>query len=431
MQITGWIPKSLQILPSAKRDVVLLAVVFTFNFFNFSSWLHLGRVATSPSAFFPWLYGLIGLLPLVWRNRAPITVFATQWVLAVAAWPWISEYIPVVGIPVALYAVSFHCSRTASSLALAASLIPSGLDAYSVSFRTAHSTSSALVAFISNELFLTLMAVGAWFLGRSAGASQRHQQHLEHEQKISQESEVLADERRKIARELHDIVSHSVTVILVQANGAAFIADTDFGHITESDFDRIKQSLAHITTTGTQTMAELRRLLEVLETGDGSRDDSELKPQPGLADVTTLLASVRNSGMPVEAHVEGLPRELDPSVDLTAYRIVQEGLTNILKHAGKDANPRLYLIWNSQSLLIQIDNDINSAEAPCESALSVGRGLVGLRERAHAVGGTLTAGPRHKAGYRLAATLPFSTSETSMISDTSSQPHDGQGKVSA
>jgi signal transduction histidine kinase len=245
---------------------------------------------------------------------------------------------------------------------------------------------------------------------------------------------LLTGERRKIARELHDIVSHSVTVILLQANGAACIADTDFAQITDSDFVRIKQSLAHITTTGTQTMAELRRLLEALDTGNATRDAvgiSELKPQPGLADLTTLLASLRITGMPVTAHVEGTPRDLDPSVDLTAYRIVQEGLTNILKHAGKDANPRLRLAWKSQSLLIQIDNDTNSAETPRKSALSIGRGLVGLCERAHAVGGNLHAGPHHEGGYRLIATLPFSTPEISLVSGTSSQPHEDQGKVSA
>jgi signal transduction histidine kinase len=435
MRIPGWIPKSIQIPPSAKWDVVLLLGLFLFNFFNFSSWLHLGQVAINPWSLFPWLYGFVGLFPLVWRNRAPMAVFITQWVLAVAASPFMAEYVPVVGIPVALYAVSFHCKRNASLLALAASFVPAGLDAYAVSSNASHSAlNAALVAFMSNALFLTLMAIGAWILGRSLRESQRHQRHLEHEQEIARKIEVLTEERRKIARELHDIVSHSVTVILMQANGAACVADTDFAQITDSDFAQIKQSLAHITTTGGQTMAELRRLLEVLETGNATRDAvgiSGLEPQPGLADLTTLLASLRITGMPVTAHVEGTPRDLDPGVDLTAYRIVQEGLTNILKHAGKDANPSLRLVWNSQSLLIQIDNDTNFAEAPRKSALSIGRGLVGLRERVHAVGGSLSAGPHYKGGYRLIATLPFSTPEISLASDTPSHPHEDQGKVSA
>jgi signal transduction histidine kinase len=111
--------------------------------------------------------------------------------------------------------------------------------------------------------------------------------------------------------------------------------------------------------------------------------------------------------MPVTVHEEGTPRELDPSVDLAAYRIAQEGLTNILKHAGKDANPQLRLLWGAESLIIQIDNGTNLAEAPGGPALGVGHGLMGLRERAHAVGGHLHAGAHRGVGYRLIATLPF------------------------
>jgi signal transduction histidine kinase len=428
MKFPGWIPKNIPLPPSAKWDMILLPTLFLFNFFSFSSWLHLSHATIHPWLVFPWLYGLVGLFPLAWRHRAPIIVFVTQWVVAVAAWPFMSEYVPVVGIPVALYAVSFYRSRRVSLLTLAASFISSGVAAYAVSFKVPHPTvNAALVAFISNFLFFTIVAIGAWSLGRSIGVSQRHQQHLEREQEMAREIEMLTAERRKIARELHDIVSHSVAVILLQANGAACIADTDFGQITESDFAKIKQSLAHVTATGTQTMAELRRLLWVLETGDAAADavgSSELKPQPGLADLTTLLASLRISGMPVVAHVEGIPQDLDPSVNLIAYRIVQEGLTNILKHAGKDASPRLRLAWKSQSLLIQIDNDTNSAEKFRTSALSVGRGLIGLRERAHAIGGSLNAGPLHKGGYRLTATLPISAPEISLVLGASSQPHE-------
>jgi signal transduction histidine kinase len=224
-----------------------------------------------------------------------------------------------------------------------------------------------------------------------------------------------------------------VAVILLQANAAAFIADTDFAQITDTKFAQIKQSLVHIRTVGKQTMAELRRLLLVLETSDAAHHavgTSELKPQPGLADLTTLLTSLRATGMPVTAHIEGAPRDLDASVDLTAYRIVQEGLTNILKHAGKDANPRLHLSWKPQSLLIQIDNDTNFTETSHKSTLSVGRGLMGLSERARAVGGNLNAGS-YKGGYRLIATLPFSKPEISLGSGISSQPDENQGKVPA
>jgi signal transduction histidine kinase len=442
MKLLGWIRKRIRIPPSAKWDKFLLPAVFLYNCFLFSSWLELGNLATHPWLILAWLYGLVGLFPLVWRDEAPLAIFITQWVIAVAALPFMREYTPVAGIPVALYAVSVHHRRKTSLIALLASFIPSELGITVAFFGDHYPTRTAAIqASIPNAVFLALLAGGAWGAGRVSRATKLHvrrlerkRERLERERETAREVEALAEERRKIARELHDIVSHSVTVILLQANGAACIADIDFTEITDVEFSQIKQSLVHIAATGTQTMAELRRLLEVLETGEVTHDAagiSEFKPQPGLADLPPLLISLRDTGMLVTTHVEGTPRDLDPSVDLTAYRIVQEGLTNVLKHAGKDAKPRLRLVWKSQSLLIQIDNYTHSAKVPHTSALSVGRGLIGLRERAHAVGGNLNAGPHQEGGYRLIATLPFSTSEITLISGTASRPHEDQGKVSA
>jgi signal transduction histidine kinase len=234
----------------------------------------------------------------------------------------------------------------------------------------------------------------------------------------------LAAERRRIARELHDIVSHAVTVIVLQAAGAARVAETDFAQVT--------RSLAHIETAGKQAMAELRRLLGVLADSDPASDAAGvdgLKPQPGLADLTELLDSLRAAGMPVALQVAGLRRELDSSLDLTAYRIVQEGLVNVLKHAGKDSNPRLGLVWKPQSLLIQIENDTNFPTVHHAQPFSGGRGLVGLRERAHAAGGDLDAGP-YQGGYRLTATIPFATPGVSSAARGSTQSRGEQGKVS-
>jgi signal transduction histidine kinase len=333
-----------------------------------------------------------------------VTVFTIQCLLTVAAWPFMPLYTPVVGVPVALYAVSVHRSKKVSLLALLASLIPNGLAA-AASFRTESPPTDQLVSFISNAVFFVIVAGGAWGLGRVSRASRRHVQHLERERETVREA--VTAERRRIARELHDIVSHAVTVIVLQAAGAARVADTDFAQVT--------QSLTHIETMGKQAMAELRRLLGVLEASNPTHHTAgtgELGPQPGLADLTELLTSLQTTGMPLTIHVEGTRRNLDPSVDLAAYRIVQEGLTNVLKHAGKDSNPRLRLIWEAHSLLIQIDNDTNLTQAHREQTLSIGRGLAGLRERVHAASGHLHAGPHHKGGYRLTATLPLASSES-------------------
>jgi signal transduction histidine kinase len=428
MKIPGWIPKDAHTPLSAKREALLLAVLYLLNCFSFSSWSHLGEVGTKPWLLLVWLYGLAMLVPLVWRDRAPMAVFTAQWVLTVAAWPIMPEYTPVAGIPIALYAVSVHCSRRTSLLALLASFIPNGIAA-AVAFRTWPDFSQQISVFTSSAVFLVLVAVGAWGAGCLTQASELHVQHLEHEQEVAREAEVLAAERRRIARELHDIVSHAVTVIVLQAAGAARIADTNFTQVI--------QSLAHIETTAKQTMTELRRLLGVLEASDcanPARDIDEFGPQPGLANLTELLTSFRATGMPVTLHTEGTPGDLDPSVDLTAYRIVQEGLTNVLKHAGKHANPQLWLIGEAHSLLIQIDNGTNLAEANRRQVTSVGHGLAGLHERAQAVGGELRTGPHHGGGYRLTATLPLATSAARGVSSTTvaracTQGGMDQGKV--
>jgi signal transduction histidine kinase len=424
MKNSGWIPSTIHMSQSVKRETLLILAIFTCNVLFFSAYAHLGQVSTKPWLLFVWLYGLISLVPLGWRDRAPRLVFATQWIFQVISWPIVFHYIPVFGILIALYAVTVHYGRKVSVLVLLTTLIPIGIS-LAAEFKLA-----GLVPTMINGFFFVVATGWAWGLGRMIRSRQRHVLELERERETAREAEALAAERRRIARELHDIVSHAVTVILMQATGAACVSDTDFTQITDADFAQIKQSLANIKTTGRQTMAELRRLLWVLETGDPASDAvgiGGLAPQPGLADLPKFLTSLRDAGMQVSYQVVGTPRDLDPSVDLTAYRIMQEGMTNVLKHASKNSNPRLRLVWNPQNLLIQIDNDTNPADAHSEQAFSGGRGLAGLRERARAVGGSLDAGPHHEGGYRLTAALPASPSEVS----ASTLGRVDQGKVSA
>ena len=420
MRIAGWVSESIPVPPRMKQDVLLLLALYTFNCLSFSAWVKLGQVPSHPWLLLEWLYGLAALIPLLWRDRAPMTVLGTQWVFTVAAWPMMPHYIPAVGIPVALYAVSVQCSRKISFLALLTSFIPSAVAA-AASYKTA-----GVNSLVTNGVFFFVSVGWAWGLGRLTQAGRRNIQVLERERESAWEAEVLAAERRRIARELHDIVSHAVTLIVLQAAGAARVAETDFAQVT--------RSLGHIETAGKQAMAELRRLLGVLsdsDPGSAVHGIDGLQPQPGLADLTELLASLRAAGMPVTMQVTGIPRELDSSLDLTAYRIVQEGLVNVLKHAGKDANPRLQLIWKPHSLLIQIDNDMNVAKRQAGQPLSGGRGLVGLRERAHAAGGDLDAGPCREGGFRLTATIPFATPGVSSVPRVASQGRGEQGKVLA
>ncbi len=398
MKAPDWTSKNNYMASPAKWDTLLLPALFFFNCFTFSAWLDLAQAGTKPWLILVWLYGLVGLIPLIWRDRAPRTVLMTQCVLTALAWPIMPHYTPAVSVPVALYAVSAHCSRRASLLAMVASFIPTTLAA-SVAFRVYTDPRDQLASFTGNMVFLVLMTLAAWGAGRVTQASQRHVHKLEQERKTAREA-VFA-ERRRIARELHDIVSHAIAVIILQAAGAARVADTHFS--------QVKQSLAHIETTGRQAMVELQRLLGVLDAAEPAAfvaGAGDLGPQPGLGELPALLTSLRATGMSVTVDIEGTPRRMDPSVDLAAYRIVQEGLTNALKHAGKNADPRLCLVWETDHLMLQIDNATRPDGVHPEQ-LSCGRGLVGLRERAHAVGGHLAAGPHHDDRYRLTATLPL------------------------
>lgn len=407
MNLLVWAPKDRQTSLSMKRDAVLFAMLYLFNWFTFSAYPQLIHVAVKPWLPLAWLYGLTALVPLLWRNKAPMTVFIAQSILTVIAWPFMSLYTPVVGIPIALYAVASRCNKRLSLPALLISLIPNGLAATAAGL-----AAKQISTFVSSVVFLVLASIGAFIAGRLTQASHRHIEYLEREQAASREAEervqaavreaeVIAAERRRIARELHDSISHAVTVIVLLASGAAQIIDTSA--------EQAKQSLVSIATTAKEAMDELRRLLTVL--GSGSTNDAVsrngLGLQPGLAGLPALLDSVRATGMSITVHSEGEECALPASVEEAAYRIVQEGLTNVLKHASKDAKPQLRLVWETESLLIQIDNGTGLAEVVQLQTTTGGWGLRGLRERVDSTGGYLNAQPHAGVGFRLTAILPL------------------------
>jgi signal transduction histidine kinase len=204
--------------------------------------------------------------------------------------------------------------------------------------------------------------------------------------------EAVAAERAAIARELHDVVAHHMSVMVVQAGAARAVGARDPAAAAEA--------LRQIEASGRTGLAEMRRLLEVLkaeEDGDGRA------PQPGLARLGELLDAMRASGLPVEAVVEGAPRALSPGVDLSAYRIVQEALTNSLRHAG-GASARVVVRYEPDALGLEIADD--GPGPPEDSEASGGHGLIGMRERVQLFGGELEAGPRPGGGFLVRARLP-------------------------
>ncbi len=206
--------------------------------------------------------------------------------------------------------------------------------------------------------------------------------------------EAVADERARIARELHDMVGHALNVMVIQSGGAQRVFD--------SKPDAARESLASIETTGRQALTDMERMLGILRESDVT--DGSLGPQPGLADVDALAKRVAGAGLPVDVTVEGTPVALPASIDLSAYRIIQEALTNALKHAGPArASVRIRFAADGVEVEITDDGSGPAAGAPGQR----GRGLIGMQERVALFGGDLDAGPRAGGGFRVRARLPY------------------------
>jgi signal transduction histidine kinase len=251
-------------------------------------------------------------------------------------------------------------------------------------------------------LYNLLFALVAFFAGRAVHNRRASTRALE-ERALAAEAnqralaeQAVADERRRIARELHDVVAHHVSVMGVLATGARRV----LGRRPEA----ADEALTTIENTSRTTLRELRRLLDVLRTE--AEPAAELEPQPGLAGLHTLVEQVCEAGLPVGLSVDGQPRGLDPGVALTVYRIVQEALTNALKHAGR-ATAEVRLRFGVYWLTVEVvDDGRGPAPGRGGSGRPVGHGLVGMRERVSLYGGTLRTGPRPGGGYRVYAKIP-------------------------
>jgi signal transduction histidine kinase len=207
----------------------------------------------------------------------------------------------------------------------------------------------------------------------------------------------VAEERMRIARELHDAVAHHMAVAHAQAGTAAHLADTHP--------EQTRKILADLVGTTSSALLELRATVGVLRHSAGP-DADPLEPTPGLDRLPTLVAACESAGLTVTVSTEGEPRPLSPGVDLTAYRIIQEALTNATKHAP-DHTARVRLRYDSAQLTVTVANDGTPAGGTLPPVPGGGYGLMGMRERAHSVGGDLRAGPRPGGGFEVAAALPF------------------------
>jgi signal transduction histidine kinase len=249
----------------------------------------------------------------------------------------------------------------------------------------------------ADVVFNFVLYAAAYFFGSTVRNRRLYSEQLEaraqllEKERDDEAQRAVAEERLRIAQELHDVVAHSMGVIAVQAGVGA--------HVIDTDPDEAKKSLDAISHTSRSTLAEIRRMLGVL------RDEGETSysPAPGLADLDRLVHDVGGAGLEVDVRNEGALTELPPGVDLTAYRIVQEALTNVLKHAGR-ARATVVVGCEGNTLRLEILDDgrgVNGRAAPG------GHGLMGMRERVGLYGGTFEAGPRAGGGFRVAVRLPY------------------------
>jgi signal transduction histidine kinase len=250
--------------------------------------------------------------------------------------------------------------------------------------------------------FILALEGGAFIAGRRAAGTRARTERLER---------AIADERVRISRELHDIVAHSVTVITMHAAGGR--------RALHRDRRAAEDALGLIEDLGKQTMNELRRMLGLLRAEDSSARGGR---PPTLASVGDLLDAARRSGLDVHLREHGPRKALDPSVELAAYRSIQEGLTNAMRYAGAGASTAIRLTWSADRLTVEVHDDGAGSVDPALAALSTGHGLVGLRERIAIAGGTLASGPGLGGGWHLQVVLPVSRSEAEIATPSTLVP---------
>jgi signal transduction histidine kinase len=323
-------------------------------------------------------------LPLVARRRAPLavalTVFATVALRALVADPLETYTAPLAAV-VAIYSVAAY-GTTRAALAGMAAAVPA------VAIAAVQGTGGdASPDFVPVVILLGLV----WTIGRVAGTRYARAWSLDRRRE-EEAAAAVAAERERIARELHDSVSHSLAVIAMQAGGAE--------GIIRKDPDRAAASLRAIERTAREGLTEMRRLLDLIAPGEETAD---LQPQPGIHRLPALIDNARSAGLDVTFAAGGDTQPVPPGVDLSAYRIVQEALTNAAKHGGA-CRTQVVLNWLPAALEIEVLND---AAPQAEPNGSRGRGLIGMRERAELVGGRFEAGPDGGGRYRVWAWLPL------------------------
>lgn len=333
-------------------------------------------------------------VPLLVRRRHPVAVFMIVWPLTM--WHTLVPYTgagPVLAALFALYAVAAHArSRRTGVVALVAM----------ASSVTLLLMVPRLEAGWDDVVLTTVFLSSAWLLGDNmrirrayVATVEERAERLERERDVDAQRAVL-EERARIARELHDVVAHSMSVMVVQAGAAR--------RTLAHDQDKAAEAVGHIESTGRSALEEMRRLVSVLRgANNGADDEPALLPQPQPGDLGKLILGCQDAGLDVSLSIAGDQRPLPPGLGLVVYRVVQEALTNTIRHAGP-ARATVCLDYRPDVIVVTVSDDGRGAAAPAGAA--PGHGLAGMRERVALYGGELAAGPQVGGGFRVVAQLP-------------------------
>ncbi|MEU3415017.1 sensor histidine kinase, partial [Streptomyces sp. NPDC006658] len=333
------------------------------------------------------------VLPLLWRRRKPMVAFGVIAAVFVFQWSLGAALRADVALFVALYSLALH--DRLRQLPWAGAVMAGAMLLVAVRASSAVSVWDALFFLLSTAT--AALALGLVVRIRRAQLAGLRERAARLEIERDQRSRLAAaTERTRVAREMHDIVGHNLAVIITLADAGAYATDIAP--------ERGKEALRLIGDTGRQALGELRRVLGVLrDAGDAPAGGPELSPQPGIADIGALCATVRAAGLEVVYRTSGDVEALDGGVQLTVYRIVQEALTNTMKHAADDARVHLAVVVTGARLSIRVQD--TGPATPSGPPNEEGHGLVGMRERAALYGGTVSAGPTGGGGWSVEAVL--------------------------
>jgi signal transduction histidine kinase len=351
-------------------------------------WEH--RAFAHPNLLVPILVQALLVGPLLLRRRYPLVVFTWLYLVALTQW-WFDRLVLVdVALLVALYAVA--ATRDRRHALLAAGLVEAGALLAATHWFGPYPNVLAVMIFLSG-LVTAAFVLGVNTRTRRAYLASLEDRAIRAEREQDQRSQLAtATERARIAREMHDIVAHNLSVMIALADGVAFA--------TQSDPEAAKDAAEQVSSTGRQALGEMQRLVSMLR---GTDRPVPRTPQPGLDQIDDLLVQVRAAGLPATLTVSGTPFPVPPSAQLAVYRLVQESLTNILKHANNPNRAQVTMTYAEPTIILYVLDDGRSE--PVRSTVHTGHGLTGMRERAMVFGGHVDAGPTRHGGWQVRAIL--------------------------